>query len=353
MGLFKRKGSPYYFMKFQANGIRIYESTKTANKKLAEEIYLNRRSEIIYGIEPEIKKEPVKDISFNELADKYKEWMDGRQKSAKVKGYIIGMLINRIGRLKLNQISIIDIEELQGYYLKRKNTISYINKILSVLKAIFNKALDWDLITEDVLKRVRKVKPIKGENKRLRYLSEEEAEKLINNCPGYLKVIVITALNTGMRKSEILRLTWDRVDLKNRIILLDKTKNGERREIPINNTLYDTLSGIIRNIKIDFVFYNPQTLKPYDNLKRSWQAVLKKSHILDFHFHDLRHTFASWLVMKGIDLTTVKELLGHKDIKMTLRYSHLSKSHIKNAISALDNDRCKIVAMDYKRENEN
>ena len=351
MGLFKRKNSPYYFMKFQLNGRRIYESTKTTNKKLAEETYLNRRYEIINGVTAPVRKKEIdQERTFAALAGKYTEWMSGRQKGAKVKGYIIGMLLKKLGKIQLNQISIIDIEELQGDYLKRKNKISYINKILSVLKAMLNKALDWDMITEDVLKRVRKVKPIKGENKRLRYLSEDEAQRLIDNCEGYLKAIVITALNTGMRKGEILGLTWDRVDLKNCIILLDKTKNGERREIPINQTLYDTLSGLTRHIKCGHVFYNPQTLKAYDNLKRSWQTALKKSHILDFHFHDLRHTFASWLVMKGIDLTTVKELLGHKDIKMTLRYSHLSKSHIKNAINVLDNDRCKIVAVENERE---
>jgi site-specific recombinase XerD len=83
-------------------------------------------------------------------------------------------------------------------------------------------------------------------------------------------------------------------------------------------------------------------------LKKNWQKALKKSHILDFHFHDLRHTFASRLVMKGIDLTTVKELLGHKDITMTLRYSHLSKSHVKSAVLALDEkcDTCVTVGYD-------
>ena len=151
-----------------------------------------------------------------------------------------------------------------------------------------------------------------------------------------------------MRKSEILKLTWDRVDLKNRLILLDKTKNGERREIPINKTLFNTLSMLIRHIS-GYVFANPKTGKAYDNLKRSWQSALRKSHILDFHFHDLRHTFASWLVMKGVDLTTVKELLGHKDIKMTLRYSHLSKPHVRNAVENL----CYSFVIDEEIEKRN
>ena len=98
------------------------------------------------------------------------------------------------------------------------------------------------------------------------------------------------------------------------------------------------------------MFYNQETLKPYFDIKKSFATALKKSHIIDFRFHDLRHTFASWLVMKGIDLTTVKELLGHKCITMTLRYSHLSNVHLQDAVKVLDNDRCKIVAVDYNEK---
>ncbi|MHB1663954.1 MAG: tyrosine-type recombinase/integrase [bacterium] len=345
MGLFKRKNSPYYFMKFQANGVRVYESTKTKNRKLAEEMYLNRRAEIITGIEP-IRRFETNDMTFSELADKYLEFIKGRQKSAKNKSYVINALVKKFGNLRLIQFSVEVVEKIQTDLLKEKSIVSS-NRILAILQAMFTKANDWEFIGEDVLKRVRKVKLLKGENKRLRYLSEEESERLISACSKELKPIVITALNTGMRKSEILHLTWDRVDLKNRIILLDKTKNGERREIPINQTLLNTLSGITRHIKCNYVFYNPETLKPFIDLKRSFAAALKKVHIIDFHFHDLRHTFASRLVMGGVDLTTVKELLGHKDIKMTLRYSHLSQSHIKDAVNILD-DSCKIVAVDRK-----
>ena len=324
-------------MKFQANGIRVYESTRTANRKLAEQIYLDRRHEIINGIEPVVRKEPVRDYTFSELADKYLEWCSGRQKSFSRKKVIVKILNNYLKNKLIQDISIEELEIIQSDYIKTKHSINYVNNIIKILKAMFTKAYDWEMIDEDILKRVRKVKQLKGENKRLRYLSEEEAQRLINNCEGYLKAIVITALNTGMRKGEILGLTWDRVDLKNRIILLDKTKNGERREIPVNDTLFQALSGLTRHIKTDYVFYNMETLKLYYDIKRSWSTALKKSHILDFRFHDLRHTFASRLVMSGIDLTTVKELLGHKSITMTLRYSHLASSHIQNAVKVLDN----------------
>ncbi|MHC4307275.1 MAG: site-specific integrase [Planctomycetota bacterium] len=201
------------------------------------------------------------------------------------------------------------------------------------------------MLEEDYLKQVRKVKNLSENNQRLRYLSKEECQELINSCNKrdndlkpitHLKPIVITALNTGMRKEEILSLKWDNIDLKHGFILLDKTKNGDRREIPINGTLRRTLKGLTRHIKEPYVFYEPKTGKRYKNVKRSFATACRRAKLIDFHFHDMRHTFASHLVMSGVDLTTVSKLLGHKDIKMTLRYSHLAPAHMKKAVDMLD-----------------
>jgi integrase len=176
-------------------------------------------------------------------------------------------------------------------------------------------------------------------NRRLRYLTQEECRALINGCDAHARPIVVMALNTGMRKGEILNLKWENIDLKNNFILLnqDQTKNGERKEIPINNTLKEALKGITRRLDIPYVFYNPKTDKPYDNIVKSFYTAMKRAGIKDFRFHDLRHTFASQLVMAGVDLTTVRELLGHKTLTMTLRYSHLAPSHKVNAVNILDN----------------
>ncbi len=147
----------------------------------------------------------------------------------------------------------------------------------------------------------------------------------------------MTALNTGMRKSEILNLEWDNVDLKHGFILLDKTRNWDRREIPINETLRSTLDSLMRRLDVPYVFYDPDTGSPYCDVRRSFHTALRRFKIRDFRFHDLRHTFASHLVIAGVDLTTVKELLGHKTFTMTLRYSHLAPSHKVKALDMLDN----------------
>jgi integrase len=139
-----------------------------------------------------------------------------------------------------------------------------------------------------------------------------------------------------MRKGEILGLKWDNVDLKHRFILLDKTKNGDRREIPINDTLRGIFQGIARRLDVPYVFFDQSTGKAIQDVKRSFSSACRRAGIRDFHFHDMRHTFASHLVMAGIDITTVKELLGHKTLTMTLRYAHLAPSHKVNAVDILD-----------------
>ncbi|GAG80440.1 unnamed protein product, partial [marine sediment metagenome] len=135
---------------------------------------------------------------------------------------------------------------------------------------------------------------------------------------------------------QILSLRWENVDLKHGFILLDISKNGERLEIPINQTLKGTLQGLVRRLDVPYVFYDQVTTKPYKDIKRSFNTAVRRAKIHDFKFHDLRHTFASHLVMAGADLTMVKELLGHKDIKMTLRYAHLAPAHKAKAVDLLD-----------------
>ena len=123
--------------------------------------------------------------------------------------------------------------------------------------------------------------------------------------------------------------------MKHGFIHLDKTKSGERREIPINQTLRDTLKGLVRRVGCPYVFYNPATGHQWQELRRSFARACRKAKIQDFRFHDLRHTFASQLVMAGVDLTTVSRLLGHASMTMTLRYSHLAPDHLRGAVDML------------------
>jgi integrase len=122
-----------------------------------------------------------------------------------------------------------------------------------------------------------------------------------------------------MRKQELLSLAWEgQVDLKHGFILLDITKNGERREIPINQPLRDTLAGLVRRAASPYVITDSDGER-FQDVKKAFHSACHRAGIKDLRFHDLRHTFASHLVMQGVDLTSVKELLGHKTLTMTLR----------------------------------
>jgi len=330
-----RRGNIYWIRYAGLDGKTVYESSGCAKFKDAEDLYIKRKNSIKDGKQPEIKR--IANHTFRELAGKYLAWITGRQKSAKIKGYLIGQLVNTFGSLPLRRFNTALVEQLQTDSMNRGLKNNSCNKVLNVLKHMFTKAVEWEMVESETLKRIRKVKLLRDDGKRLRYLSREECQALINNCDTHLKPIVITGLNTGMRKGEILSLKWDNVDLRHGFILLDVTKNGERREIPINGTLKATLQGITRRLDVPYVFFDQNIGKAYQDVKRSFKTALKKAKIHDFHFHDLRHTFASHLVMAGVDITTVKELLGHKTLIMTLRYSHLAPAHKVKAMDILNN----------------
>jgi integrase len=181
---------------------------------------------------------------------------------------------------------------------------------------------------------VKGIEFFKEDSGRLRFLEREEIPRLLSNCNDYLLPIVTVALNTGMRRGELFRLKWHDIDIRRDVIHLYKTKNGEARDIPMNEVVKATLIKVRKHPISPYVFCREDG-KPYYNLRKSFFTALKKSDIVDFRFHDLRHTFASQLVMSGVDLNTVRELLGHKSLAMTLRYAHLSPNHKKRAVDVL------------------
>lgn len=337
MGLYKRKDSKFWWMKINYEGRVICKSTETDNRKLAEKIYEKVKASILLG--KYFPEKELQNYTFLDLAEQYHEYAKGRIRSYERSLYpvIQKYLLACFKNMKLSEINTHMVESFQSFLIQKGLTPASINKYLTVLKAMIAKAVDWGICSEEVLKQVRKVKPLKNVNKRLRYLSTEEFNSLIQACSPHLKPIVIVAVLTGMRKGEILNLKWEQVDLKHGYILLNKTKNNERREIPIGLELKKLFLSLPKKEGIPYVFYNPQTGQPYTDVKRAFRTACKKAGIKDFHFHDLRHTFASHLVMAGTSIAVVQELLGHKDIKMTMRYSHLSPEHKKEAIKTLEN----------------
>ena len=338
-GIYKR-GSTYWIRYADVDGSIKFESAKTNKIEKAVGLLAQRKKGVEEGIEAPKK---IKSYYFIELAEKYTAWMQGRHESADSKAYRINQLKAYFGILPLRKFTTLLLTEYQTSLINKKLAPASVNKNISILKAMIKMAVQWDMAPEITLKNVLKVKQLEENNARLRYLEDAaECQKLIDACDKHLKPIVITALNSGMRRGEILSLRWDKnIDLKNGLILLEKTKTKRRREIPINKTLRETLESLYHGTKetprrIDVLWVFHDNGRPYKSVKRSFNSALRKANIRDFVFHDLRHCFASHLIMAGIDITTVSKLLGHQNIKMTLRYAHLAPAHLAKAVDVLD-----------------
>ncbi len=220
-----------------------------------------------------------------------------------------------------------------------------VNRDLALLKATFNRAVRAGKVDSNPVKAV---KLFRENNARTRCLTDEEEARLYEALPDYLKPFLTVALNTGMRWGELARLTWDDVDFYTGSLHVRESKSGEGRRIPMNRVVRETLQAVRREqiqtareqkdgereILSPLVFCAPQGgfLR---NFSRDWYPALRKAAIPDFRWHDTRHTAASRLVMAGVDLFTVKEILGHKTLAMTARYSHLSPGHQRQALERL------------------
>ncbi len=197
---------------------------------------------------------------------------------------------------------------------------------------MFNKAIDWGLVSENP---VRKVKLFPEKPNKLRVVSDEEFQKVYNNASEFLKPILMIAKNTGMRRSEILNLNHDDIDFEEGDFTVRDSKNNESRIIPLNKTLKETIRPLLKNNNNGYLFCD-QIINLARRIENQFYKALKLSGINKCTFHDLRHTFASRLVMAGVDIVTVQELMGHKDIRMTKRYSHPTPEHKKQAVEKLN-----------------
>jgi len=315
----------WYIDYYLPGGKRIRE-VAGHSKKLAEKLLSKRKAEILEG---KYNVNKPKKISFSQLAEEFFEYSKAHAKfkSHEANENALKTLKPFFGDKLLEMITLKDIED---YRVSRLKTVksSSTNRDLTVLKRMLNLAREWGYLNKDIARKIKKMKEPPG---RVRYLSKEEILSLIKACKlPYLKTIVQIALNTGMRKGEILNLTWDQIDFNSGFIHLEKTKTGERRDIPVNKTLYEVLKDWKQDNNSD-----TENLFEVKDVKKSFKTALNNAGITDFRFHDLRHTFASHLVMEGVDLATISNLLGNATIQMTMRYSHLSPDHRKNAVDKM------------------
>lgn len=159
----------------------------------------------------------------------------------------------------------------------------------------------------------------------------------VRTFADYLEPLVILAMNTGMRRGELFSLRWQNVNLERDFLTIEaaNAKSGKARHIPLNQKAKSALTNWRSDSKSLLWVFEGKPEQPLKDIKKAWFTVLKEANIKDFRFHDLRHHFASRLVMAGVDLNTVRELLGHSSLEMTLRYAHLAPEHRARAVSLI------------------
>lgn len=245
-----------------------------------------------------------------------------------------------LGDARLKNITNFQIEKYKNQRREEGAKPSTVNRELAIVKALFNRGVEWDFLTKSPAAAVKKFKEPK---RQARFFSKDEVARILAEAEGPLKLMLQVLVNTGLRREELLHLSWDDVDLGRRLLIIQakdgwRPKDYEVRHIPLNDgalAAFKTLRQATDAPKC-YVFSDGNGGSfSADYLTRQFKALLKRFKIPG-HLHALRHTFASHLVMKGADLYTVAKLLGHANIKTTEIYAHLAPDYLKSAVGRLD-----------------
>jgi len=336
----KRGKDRWYIDFIDGQGKRQRQVVRDAQSRGEALIALQSRvSEVFSGkFNLKSKREPMK---FTELAKTYiEDYAKANKKSWTCDHYCLEAHLKPcFGRLKLEDVSPLLIEQYRAERLKSGVQKSTTNRELALLKKMFNLAIDWGFAATNPVLKVKLFS--ERDNLKERVLSEEEEVRLLAQCTAHIRPIVIAALNTGMRKNEILTMKWSDVDFKQRTILLTKTKSGKNRTVPINGALLEVLEAHKAESKSEYVFTGPSG-RHLVTVRRAFENACRRAGIKGLRFHDLRHTFGTRLIRKGVDIVTVQSLLGHYSVTVTQRYTHTDGGQKKNAVELLSPKTAKI-----------
>lgn len=328
-GVFTRKGA-YWISFTDAQGRRkqrklpgVISVTKAKELRNAELARVQKARTLGYS-------EPTRD-TFAEIIPRYLQHQKARltpRAYERSRGIVEEHLQSFFGPMRLSDIRRADI---QKYITERTGKVSpgSVTKELNVLKHLFHMAQEWELVPVNV---AHGIKPPRCANGRVRYLQPTELHAVLAACPEWLRPIAGLLAFTGMRRGEVLGLRWLDVDTKGGRIMLSQTKNNDSRIVWLNALASDVLNSLKRGAPTDSIF--PPTSP--ERVSLEFLRTCRRIGVADFRLHDLRHTAASWLRMSGADLQDVAELLGHRDLRMTKRYSHLSPAHMSAAVKRLD-----------------
>jgi integrase len=341
----RKRGGTWQIDYEDPGGKRVRKSFKTRKEATAE--HGKRVSLMAEGRYLDIK--PESKTTMADLCKKYTESFSGQIsfKNAKEK-YLSNFMASLGADTLLSTMSFDKVETYRNQLRKKPVTAdrngvevvvkglrkdASVNREMACLHHLFNKAVEWDMMEKSPFEHKQSLR-LKENNKRMRFLNEAEIPSLLSACAPHLKPIVETAILTGMRRGEILSLKWDQI--RGGFIYLEKTKTNESRQIPVSDALEALFKDIRQKDGLRYEHVFTFRGKPIErDLHVGFNAAVKRAGLVGFRFHDLRHTFASQLILNGGSLKDVQEILGHKSMTMTLRYAHLTGESKRKAVNLL------------------
>jgi integrase len=320
MSLIKRKKSSVWWIDFVApNGERIRRSTKTRDRKAAEELHDKLKSEIW-------RVQRLGDRPGHIWQDAVVRWLreqahkasldDDKQKLRWLDRFLADRELESINRVMID--AIVEAKQAEGC------SNATVNRTLALLRAILRRCVnEWEW-----LNRAPTVRLLKEPTRRIRFLTQDQALTLLRELPLHLREMAIFALTTGLRAANVTRLSWEQVDLSRNLAWVHPDQAKARRAIavPLNEMAADVVRLQVGKHPVHVFTYQGQPIRQVST--RAWYHALRRAGIENFRFHDLRHTWASWHVQSGTPLFALQELAGWETERMVRRYAHLAADHL-------------------------
>jgi site-specific recombinase XerD len=341
-----RSKNPVWSIRYKdADGRHRWERTRAATKTLARRILADREAAVeqaklqhLDTVDSLLRPKPT--VTLRTFSEDYLKHIEAQCSENTARTYKL-LLVNRIlPALGNSVLSRLNAGAVQKYSDERlaQSSASTVMQELQILSGLFREAMRRELVEKNPIALVTKPRI---ENQIVRYLSEAEEGRLMERALEPLRSAILVAIHSGLREEEQAALEWADVRSEEGILVIRRTKSKRDRVVPINETLAGVLEGVPRFSKSKYVFTNPDTEDRYYRFNNHpWRKLLVKANVANLRWHDLRHTFGSRLAQSGRSILEIKELMGHRDITVTMRYAHLAPNNLRDAVKALDRKSC-------------
>ncbi|MDZ4141209.1 MAG: site-specific integrase [Methylotenera sp.] len=338
MSLYKRKDSSVWWLKVTVNGQMIQRSTGTTDKANAQEYHDKLKSDLWEQLRLGVK--PSR--SWKDAVERF--LLETQHKASQVSDiYHLKWLDTYLRNAQLGDINRAMLDKLTQARRADKVRNSTINRMLEVVNAILRKAVnEWDWL--DKAPKVFMLPKVKS---RIRWITQEEAERLISVCPPHLAAMVTFSIETGLRKRNVLDLDWSQVDLSRKMAWIhpDQAKSRKAIAVPLTDIAMRVIQAQVGKHPLKIFTYKGKPV--FDANNSAFSKAKERAGIKNFRWHDLRHTWASWHVQAGTPLHVLKELGGWADIKMVMVYAHLSIEHLTSYVDKASSSRVVNVIKGY------